>query len=77
MEIKVHGIYQHYKGDKYLVEDIALNSDTLEEYVVYRSLYGKGQLWVRPLAGFIEEVNKNGQQYRYQPLEVKSVREDK
>lgn len=54
------GKYQHYKGNYYQVEGLAKHSETEEEMVVYRPLYGKGELWVRPLSMFIEEVNVNG-----------------
>jgi hypothetical protein len=54
------GIYEHYKGNKYRVEGVALHSETLEEMVAYRALYGKGLLWVRPLDMFLEEVNVDG-----------------
>ena len=38
MELKIKGIYKHFKGDYYLVEDVATHSETLEKYVVYRQL---------------------------------------
>ncbi len=75
MEVKVKGIYQHYKGDKYIVEDIATHSETLEPYVIYRALYGDNKLWIRPLSMFCEEVNLNNQKYRFQLVDIKSVRE--
>lgn len=48
----VGGIYRHFKGNLYRVEGVARHSETLEEMVVYRALYGDGGLWVRPLAMF-------------------------
>jgi hypothetical protein len=61
MEDKVKpGIYEHYKGNRYEVIGVAKHSETLEEMVVYRALYGDGQMWVRPLAMFIEEVEIDG-----------------
>ena len=47
-QLKIHGIYQHYKGDCYIVEGLARHSETGEEMVVYRQLYGDGGLYVRP-----------------------------
>ncbi len=72
--VKVNGIYKHYKGDLYLVIDIAYDSETLEEMVVYRELHSDNKLWVRPLKMFLEEVNKNGQKYRFELQTIKSVR---
>jgi hypothetical protein len=54
------GEYRHYKGKKYEVIGIAKHSETLEELVVYRALYGEGQIWVRPLKMFLEEVEVDG-----------------
>ena len=54
------GKYRHYKGNEYEVIDVAKHSETLEDMVVYRALYGNHDLWVRPLKMFIEEVSING-----------------
>jgi hypothetical protein len=56
-----NGIYQHYKGPLYQVIGLAKHSETEEEMVVYRCLYGEFDLWVRPLAMFIEEITYNGE----------------
>ncbi|GAB2191665.1 DUF1653 domain-containing protein [Sessilibacter sp. MAH2] len=53
------GIYKHYKGKEYLVMHIAKHSETEERLVVYRCLYGKYDVWVRPLKMFIESVMVN------------------
>ena len=50
------GRYRHYKGNEYLVLEIARHSETMEELVVYRALYGERGLWVRPRAMFQEDV---------------------
>ncbi|MCC6369816.1 MAG: DUF1653 domain-containing protein [Bacteroidia bacterium] len=56
------GLYQHYKGNIYEVIGIARHSETLEELVVYKATYQKEgeNLWVRPLAMFIESIEKDG-----------------
>lgn len=54
------GIYQHYKGQQYLVLGTARHSETEELMVVYRCLYGDYSQWVRPLAMFTEEVSVDG-----------------
>lgn len=73
MEIKIKGIYKHFKGDYYLVEDIGIHTETNEEYVIYRSLYTDSKLWVRPYTMFVEEVNKNGQKYRFELQYIEPV----
>jgi len=54
------GRYRHYKGNEYEVIGIARHSETEEELVVYRKLYGDCSLWVRPLGMFMENVVVNG-----------------
>lgn len=57
------GVYQHYKGNKYLVLGVATHSETKEQLVVYVTLYDNdlAHLWVRPLAMFTEEVVVGGE----------------
>lgn len=73
-ELKIKGIYKHYTGDLYMVEDVAYHSETCEKMVVYRALYGDSKLWCRPYDMFLEEVNINGQKYRFELQDIKSVR---
>lgn len=54
------GIYQHYKGNYYEVIDVARHSETLEDMIIYRALYGNFGLWVRPLTMFLEQVEIDG-----------------
>lgn len=54
------GIYEHYNGHRYQVLGPAFHSETLEEMVVYKELYGEGRLWARPLGMFLEEVEIDG-----------------
>lgn len=60
-EVKI-GRYRHYKGKEYEVLGVARHSETLEEFVVYRALYGEGQLWVRPKKMFLEKVTLDGEE---------------
>jgi len=54
------GIYEHYKGNRYMVIDIARHSETDELLVLYRTMYGDEDLWVRPWAMFFEKVLVDG-----------------
>lgn len=54
------GKYKHYKGNEYEVLGVARHSETMEELVVYKALYGDGEMWVRPLGMFNEEVEVEG-----------------
>ncbi len=55
------GKYRHYKGKEYDVIGLATHSETQEKMVVYRTLYGEFDLWVRPLTMFNEPVEVNGE----------------
>ena len=56
------GVYQHYKGNKYLVIGIAKHSETLEDLVVYIPLYENelSKIWVRPMAMFLDSLEWEG-----------------
>lgn len=54
------GKYRHYKGKEYEVIGVAKHSETLDELIVYRALYGDHDLWVRPLKMFFEDVEVDG-----------------
>lgn len=57
------GRYRHYKGKDYQVIGVARHSETEEHLVVYRTLYGEQDLWVRPLSMFTEQVSVDGEAY--------------
>lgn len=72
------GIYKHFKGDYYIVEDIAIHSEDRSKYVVYRCLYDECQLYIRPLDMFLSEVDKQKypeikQKYRFELQDIRSV----
>lgn len=79
MEVKINGVYKHFNGDYYLLVDIGYNSDTLEKCVIYRALYGEGNLWIRPYDDFFGLVNKDKypnatQKYKFELQKIESVR---
>ena len=77
--VKVNAIYKHFKGDYYLVEDIAVDSETNEDMVIYRALYGDNTLYVRPYGLFVSEVDHDKypnikQKYRFTEVKLESER---
>ena len=58
------GRYRHFKGNEYELLYVARHSETMEEMVVYRALYGEGGMWVRPASMWNEIVERDGKTYR-------------
>lgn len=74
-ELQIGRVYRHFKGDYYLVEGLAHDSESGVPCVIYRKLYGDGGLWVRPLEMFLSRVDREKypevrQEYRFQLLEI-------
>ena len=79
MEVIKNRIYRHFKGDYYIVVDIAIHSETGEKLVLYRSLYGDGILYARPYDMFISKVDKEKypnvtQEYRLELQTIESLK---
>jgi len=62
MSLVQPGKYRHFKGSEYEVIGTAKHTETLEELVVYRALYGERGLWVRPVGMFLDWVERKGEQ---------------
>lgn len=80
-DVKIHGVYRHFKGDYYIVEDVATHSETNEKYVIYRALYGNHELYIRPLDMFTDKTDKTkypdaDQDFRFELQNIGSARND-
>ena len=78
-KLEVYRIYKHFKGDYYIVLGTGINSETLEEYVIYRALYGEGKVYLREINNFLSEVDHEKypnvkQKYRLELQEIESVK---
>ena len=76
-ELQIGRVYRHFKGDYYLVEGVANDSETGAPFVIYRKLCGDGGLWLRPLEMFLSKVEKEKypdcpQEYRFELQEIPS-----
>ena len=77
-QLQIGRVYRHFKGDYYLVEALAKDSETGEACVIYRKLYGDGALWVRPLEMFLSKVDREkypdaAQEYRFALQDIPSA----
>lgn len=70
-DLVIHGVYQHYKGDYYIVEGVARHTETGEEVVIYRGLYEDAPVWARPKSMFLEEIEPG--KFRFTLQQIKSV----
>lgn len=64
------GIWRHFKGNRYQVIGLARHSESEELMVVYRALYGDGELWVRPASMWLETIERDGQIFQRFVLET-------
>ncbi len=76
--LQIGRVYRHFKGDYYLVEATARDSETGADCVIYRKLYGDGSLWVRPTELFLSKVDRKkypeaNQEYRFQLQDIPSA----
>ena len=58
------GKYRHFKGNEYEVLFVAKHSETMEDMVVYRALYGEGGVWVRPASMWDETITRDGKTFK-------------
>ena len=70
-ELAIHRVYRHFKGNLYIVEGEAIDSENGEELVLYRALYGEGTLYARPKEIFMSRVDTDKypdveQKYRFE-----------
>lgn len=74
-------IFRHFKGDLYLLLDIAEHTETGEYLAIYKALYGDYKVYARPISMFFSEVDKDKypkatQEFRFEPVNIASVAGD-
>ena len=76
-EVKVNGVYRHFKGNYYYVVDVALDSESKERMVVYKPLYERcdSMLWVRPEKMFLSQISERPDNVTGQNVRFKLVSE--
>ena len=72
MEVLIGRIYKHYKGNYYLVENLALNTETNEQMVIYKALYEDGKVFARPISSFTEKLEGSNQEHRFELQNIES-----
>lgn len=77
--LKINHIYKHFKGNLYLVIDVAINTETNKEMVIYRALYDDNELFVRDKEMFLSEVDHKKypnvkEKYRFTLQSIKSIK---
>ena len=69
--------FRHFKGNYYQLLHVAHHSETLAPQAVYHALYGEGEVWVRPLEMFLEEIERDGvKMRRFAPVDAAQVPEE-
>lgn len=72
MEVLIGRIYKHYKGNYYIVENLALNTETEEQMVIYKALYEDGKVFARPISSFTEKLDGLNQKHRFELQNIES-----
>ena len=81
-QVEIGKVYRHFKGNYYFVENVGLDSETMERVVIYKALYNRpdSQIFVRSEKMFLERIDKTrkdnitGQTYRFE--KVKDIDKD-
>lgn len=73
MEVLIGRVYKHYKGNYYIVENIALNTETNEQMVIYKALYGDGNVFARPIESFTQKLEGKTQEHRFELQSIEST----
>ena len=73
MEVLIGRVYKHFKGNYYIVESIALNTETEEQMVIYKALYGNGEVFARPIDSFTQKIEGQKQEHRFELQNIDSA----